>query len=267
VIPPNERPANAPLPGVWRLAISSSLLGDSARTRVHVRLGPFTGGVLDLKFYIPAGLRACADAGCGGGFGQPMSAATAAGFAEIQGMLNSFFAEFYADEGGFSQGGVAFFDIGAEFLQVADVTEFDEMLTLTSIGGAGGLHTFLVQEVFDGASTIGIASGVPGALGTVGNKNSGVMAEILLDPSLESNLDGSLLAHEIGHFLGLDHTTEFNGEADLIGDTPACPEQLIQSDPASCPDVDFMMFPRLLTGKTRLSLGQTIPLRAGRVYR
>ena len=31
------------------------------------------------------------------------------------------------------------------------------------------------------------------------------------------------VAHEIGHFLGLPHTTEFNGtEFDFISDTPEC---------------------------------------------
>jgi hypothetical protein len=267
VVPSNELSSNDPVPGVWRLIFTSSQGPDTARLQIHVRLEPFTTGLMDLKFYIPSGLRACLDAGCNGGAGDLMSSGTAAGFAEIQGMLNSFFAEFYADEGGFSQGNVSFFNISSTFLTITDNDEFEQMLTESALGGEGGLHVFLVQSIVIGGSVIGISSGIPGAIGTAGNKNSGIMAQILFDPALNTNLSGQLIAHELGHFLGLFHTTEFSGDADLIGDTPVCQPQVIQNDPASCPDVPFMMFPILFPGATELSPNEVIPLRAGRVYR
>ena len=44
----------------------------------------------------------------------------------------------------------------------------------------------------------------------------------------------------MGHFMGLRHTTEANGDVDPIEDTPFCEEILLAS---SCPDLQNLMFP------------------------
>ena len=50
----------------------------------------------------------------------------------------------------------------------------------------------------------------------------------------------------MGHFLGLFHTTEQNGEVDVLEDTPFCSlgeESGVLPDVAECPDGTNLMFP------------------------
>ena len=50
---------------------------------------------------------------------------------------------------------------------------------------------------------------------------------------------GIVFAHEVGHYLGLYHTSEQNGFSfDPLQDTPECGRIS-----ASCPDVNNLMFP------------------------
>lgn len=98
----------------------------------------------------------------------------------------------------------------------------------------------------------------PGAIG-IGGYNSNVVFVLLEAHSINGSLAETYIdmaettAHEIGHFLGLSHTTEKNGTSfDLLDDTPECPITLA-SDPSSgkisvddcTPDFDGrnLMFP------------------------
>ena len=75
---------------------------------------------------------------------------------------------------------------------------------------------------------LGIAAGIPGPNGIPGTAASGVMVSVdtHLDgdgETLLTDLMGETMAHEVGHQLGLFHTTEDTGtEHDPIGDTPEC---------------------------------------------
>lgn len=107
------------------------------------------------------------------------------------------------------------------------------------------LHVVLVNDVMVGigASAWGIAPGVPGAAVLNGTPMS---ALVLVVGTTEPILDGLVLLHEAGHFLGLGHTSELDGEGgDPLADTPRCPA-LSGADPASgeaCPDRTNLMFP------------------------
>jgi hypothetical protein len=123
------------------------------------------------------------------------------------------------------------------------------------VGGdlAGELvaNVFMLRGIAFGA--IGVSSGIPGVAGLHGTSASGVVvsAELLgqigLDPGgqpMDGNLlTASIVAHELGHFLGLFHTTEIGSEVphhDPILDTPECAPEM---DPFACPDIENVMFP------------------------
>jgi hypothetical protein len=96
------------------------------------------------------------------------------------------------------------------------------------------LNLMLVEDL---AYTSGHAGGTPGPPGVFQTAASCVVAERLGG----GRNTGILAAHELGHFLGLRHTTELDGTADPIGDTPVCPSE---TPLQNCPDYRNLMFPR-----------------------
>ena len=85
--------------------------------------------------------------------------------------------------------------------------------------GRAALHIFFVRSLDGGL--LGFAGGVPGPAGLNGSEGSGVV--IAADVVGGGAAMRRLLAHEIGHFLGLFHTTEPNGaRVEALADTPFC---------------------------------------------
>ena len=72
---------------------------------------------------------------------------------------------------------------------------------------------------------MGNAAGMPGSMGDVNSWN-GVLASLTAHATgtaLDAQLLGETAAHEMGHQLGLFHTTEAEGnEFDILSDTPEC---------------------------------------------
>jgi hypothetical protein len=100
---------------------------------------------------------------------------------------------------------------------------------------------------------LGVAAGIPGTLGTKGGANGVLIAAGIQggpDDYLLFNADYSaaVAAHEIGHFIGLFHTTERSGKSfDVLDDTEKCEptgtDGISGSDTARCPDGHNLMFP------------------------
>jgi hypothetical protein len=112
------------------------------------------------------------------------------------------------------------------------------------------LNLFIIQSFTD-VSLFGIAGGIPGPNGIPGTASSGVVVALephyLEDEEGEWALDtrelASTIAHELGHQLGLFHTTEEEGEAhDPISDTPECDTNGGEAIPSACPDGTNLMF-------------------------
>jgi hypothetical protein len=139
-------------------------------------------------------------------------------------------------------------------LEPRDLTEEGEPVRVVFVEEFGG----------DMATVIGVAPTVPGAVDSEGLAAGGVVSR--LQTSTLSD-DGNTLAHEIGHFLGLYHTTEFGfWSTDPLADTPECPDigDSVQASIANerCPDVANLMFPTQISGDVRglLSADQALAI-------
>lgn len=125
-----------------------------------------------------------------------------------------------------------------------------------SLDGHLSVDLFLVDDMrLGGVDILGLSGGLPGAAGLHGNARNGLVFQTT-DVGSDNPHVAHLLAHELGHFLGLRHTTEIYkdtgtseerlieetmGITDPIEDTPECDD--IQSDGFDCVDVENLMFP------------------------
>ena len=95
---------------------------------------------------------------------------------------------------------------------------------LVSQGVNGAVNLFFIKD-FSSSGILGIAAGMPGSMG-IANSWNGVLISLTAHVSgttLDSQLLGETAAHEMGHQLGLFHTTEQGGtEFDIISDTAEC---------------------------------------------
>jgi hypothetical protein len=119
-----------------------------------------------------------------------------------------------------------------------------QLFTLAQADSAG-VHLFLLDELTESSSggslrIVGIDGSIPGPSGVPGTINGGAVVPLLdfgavkpgarCDAGAPVNVLGCgddrtayVLAHEMGHWLGLYHTTERTGSLfDPLGDTPRC---------------------------------------------
>ena len=122
---------------------------------------------------------------------------------------------------------------------------------MVRLGQADTLNVFFVEDFSDSESLGGISGGIPGGLGFQ-NGHNGVLlnaAGFVVDGSLLEARLAETTFHEIGHLVGLYHTTEaqFTGN-DVLADTPACRADVhdINQDgiaaSTECPDSQNPMF-------------------------
>jgi len=97
--------------------------------------------------------------------------------------------------------------------------------TLVSQGATEGVNLFFIEDYSD-SDILGNAAGIPGSMGTANSWNGvliSLAAHAFYGAMLDAQLLGETAAHEMGHQLGLFHTTESGGtEFDILSDTLEC---------------------------------------------
>lgn len=139
--------------------------------------------------------------------------------------------------------------------RVADRGDALDALRATVLPGSSpwSARVFIVQDFLGSSGTLGFAAGIPGPLGVPDTAGSGVMLsyDTHLDDegALDTRLLGETMAHEVGHQLGLFHTTEESGDSfDVMTDTPECDLATFDEngdgavDALECQDVDGRNF-------------------------
>jgi hypothetical protein len=184
-----------------------------------VRGTPPTTGTLDLNLHFT---------GAGG-----WTAENAPTNEEVQEMLDHV-GEIYAQVG-ITVGDVQYFDVDPRYRMLESTMGSDsdmmELLDLAADGRRNALNVYFVDTVMAGGPfggfgvVLGIAGGIPGPPLVQGDPRGGVV--IAVESHADPRIPGEVfttMAHEVGHFLGLFHTSEqaFFGPQfhDPLADTP-----------------------------------------------
>lgn len=139
-------------------------------------------------------------------------------------------------------------------------------LVATSKAPSGGANAALSVNIFliegfnvsEAPGLLGVSAGLPGMAGVHGNSAAGLVFSAQSLGEDDSTL-GQTMAHEVGHFLGLRHTTEHDGTPDPITDTPTCVTPKLGW---VCSDAGNFMFPFSLgSGQDGTSDGQAFVVR------
>ncbi len=206
-----------------------------------------------------------------------VSASTAPMDANIQQTLQQF-DTIYASSN-IQRGTVRYYDITGQDAQSYQIirsrADMSELVSRTSLPGttyddALSINIFFVRSFAMQGGAIGTSLGLPGPAGLHGTRASGVVftSEFLGSQFVDrdgtrvngNDYTGVVLAHEVGHYLGLFHTTEANNRGqDPLQDTPICNNQPF---PDGCPDLNNLMFPLAGITHTNVSADQTFVIGA-----
>ncbi len=195
--------------------------GDPVTTplRVTVKLqrtgdGAFHGGELDLHVYVPEGLRVTDP--------DPVHVvADPASDRALAKRVDVFYAELERLFG-IGRGTVAFHRIDARWLHATTGDGSARLIAQASAPAGPALHVVLTNELSygGGEALLGYSVGLPGAAGTPSTVRSAIAVALYDDGSAQN--DAVTFLHEMGHFAGLMHSTDYDGTPDLLDDTPTC---------------------------------------------
>jgi hypothetical protein len=276
-VPQTDATATGPVEqGKWKLVVAGIVVHPSAPTdksnkslpdgeavtgklRVRVSLqrtndGAFHGGELDLHVYVPEGLEVQDP--------DPLHAVTADTADKdpsIAHRLDIFYEEL-SRLFGIGRGAVAFHRIDPAFLR-ASTGEARASLIAQATERGPGLHVVLTNHLSysEGDPLLGYSVGMPGAANVAATVRSAIAVALYEDQPAAN--DAVTFLHEMGHFVGLMHSTEDDGTPDLLADTPVC---LGKGD---CGDVDNLMAPMGPKNRAVVTPSQVRVVRGSPLYR
>jgi hypothetical protein len=139
--------------------------------------------------------------------------------------------------------------ISNSFVDLTTQSQVDNMVSGASGGAA--INLFIVGSIaLPGipGNVVGMALGLPGPFNLQNTVVSGVLVEYVNDGNGQTT--GVTMAHELGHYLGLFHTSQTNGITSIIGQDPIA-DTLVCTNAdlakpgniTNCPDRNNLMFP------------------------
>lgn len=220
--------ALAVTPGEWQVTLGGA--GNVTVSFQRTPDGKFHGGLLDVNFYVPDGVHL-------GGSSVPTTAALAPLDRVVTDRVDAFF-KVIKSLYGLSRGRVKYVAIASKYREIAE-SDLEDAWKLTVPTDTGrGVHIILSEFSPD---WWGVAPSIPGVPNETGNDQSGMVLSSIEGTTADE--EGFVLAHELGHFLGLNHTSEFNDLGfDPLDDTPQCPG-LTPQTVLDCPDAKNIMAP------------------------
>lgn len=260
-VPQSEAAASIPA-GTWNVRFGvyrdpSSRIQLKGKVRIQSSGdGVFHGGKLSLHLHVPAGLRID---------GTNIDAAEASTTPGITQRVDLFF-QVLDQLLGIERGDVVYH---TEEFQLAEVND-EELLQGFAVSsgskeGSQELHVLLTNRITQNGEPVaqGISPGIPGAANLFGRSVSG----IIVATTRSDEADVLTMVHEMGHFIGLNHTSEFAGDAfDPLDDTPRC-TNIGSGALQSCPDRYNIMFPAgAIAGPVTLSETQKRVYRGSPIY-
>jgi len=120
---------------------------------------------------------------------------------------------------GLAVGDVDYYQLGDTAYNSVSESEFPALLGETSVASGTRMNVFFVQTAI-GGGVLGVAAALPGP-----KLNASGVSGVMVDYDWSNAAAvGQVTAHEIGHYLGLYHTAESDGQTwDIIEDTLECP--------------------------------------------